>query len=116
MVDDIRECDYWWFGQLYSVLADFADDPENTISRLGRISIQDDLANHLDHFRTCILEKYPKAVDLEVMRVVTEINEILSRYSRGGESSDEWFWTNRGFMTHFDWDKIRKLARAHLVH
>lgn len=116
MVDDINECDYWWFGQLYSVLANFADDPENTISRLGPISIQDDLACDLDHFRRCILEKYPNAIDLEVMRVVTEINGILSRYSRGGESFDEWFWTNKGFMTHFDWDKIRELARAHLVH
>ena len=107
MENDIRECDYWLFGQLYSVLADFADDPENVINRLGGISIQDDLTNHSAHFRTSILEKYPNAADLEVMRVVTEINEILSRYSRDGESFDEWFWTNRGFMTHFDWDKIR---------
>ena len=117
MVSGVQECDLWWFGELYSVLAAFADEPTNTISRIGggRISIPEDQANHLHNFRNCILAKYPAAADLQVMRVVAEIDAILDRYSLGGESFDEWFWTNKGFMKHPDWDKIRELARAHLV-
>lgn len=113
----IDERDYWCFGQLYSVLAAFADEPSNTISRIGggRISIPDDQANDLHIFRTTILEKYPDAADLEVMQVAAEIDDILLKYSRGGESFDEWFWTNKGFMEHPDWEKIRGLSRAFLV-
>ena len=117
MNDRVDECDYWCFGQLYSVLAAFADDPTNAISRIGgrRISIPEDQANELHNFRTTILAKYPDAADLEVMRVVSEIDEILSKHSLGGESFDEWFWTNKGFMEHPDWEKIRELSRAFLV-
>lgn len=117
MAIDIQECDFWWFGQLYSVLATFADDPANVIIRIGggHISIPNDQANELGNLRQTILGKYPEAADLQVMRAVTEINEILARYSRGGDSFDEWFWTNAGFERHPVWDKIRELSRAFLV-
>jgi hypothetical protein len=117
MASGIQECDFWLFGQLYSVLAAFADDPANVIIRIGggRISIPNDQANDLDHFRKAILGRYPEAADLQVMKVVAEIDEILDRYSLGGESYDEWFWTNAGFERHLVWDKIRELARAFLV-
>lgn len=117
MAIGIQECDFWWFGQLYSVLGTFADDPAQAIIRIGggRISIPNDHAPDLDHFRKTILGKYPEAAELQVMRAVTEINEILGRYSRGGESFDEWFWTNAGFERHPVWDKIRELSRAFLV-
>ena len=116
-VNDVQECDLWWFGELYSVLAAFADEPANVIGRVGggRISIPEDQANHLDNFRRCILAKYPRAADLQVMRVVAEIEVILARRSLGGESFEEWFWTNGGFQRHPDWVKIRELARAFLV-
>jgi hypothetical protein len=117
MVDGVKERDFFLFGELYSVLAAFADDPSNTISRIGggRISIPEDQSNHLDHYRRAILGKYPEAANLEVMRVVAEIDDIFSRYSAGGDSFDEWFWTNEGFQQHPIWDRIRELARAFLV-
>ncbi len=117
MLDRIKECDFWLFHELYFVLAAFADEPRNTIDRIGggRISIPEDQANHLDHFRRCILERYPDSHGLAVMRVVTEIDEILTRRSRGGEAFDESFWTNKGFERHEDWLKIRELVRAFLI-
>jgi hypothetical protein len=117
MADRIEECDLWWFRELYFVLAAFADDPEYTISRIGggSISIPDDQATHLDHFRRCILEKYPGCSDFEVMRVAREIDAILSRRSRGGEAFDAQFWTNAGFQRHEDWLTIRELAREFLI-
>jgi orotate phosphoribosyltransferase len=63
MAGRIDERDMCLFRELYSVLACFADDPQNSISRIGggRISVPDDQANHLDHFLRAILEKYPDA-------------------------------------------------------
>jgi len=117
MVRGIEEGDLWLFRELYSVLGALADEPANTISRIGggRISIPEDQANDLDHFRRCILEKYPDAADLQVMNVVAEIDVMLERRSLGGEAFQEWFWTNKGFQQHPDWAKIRELARAFLV-
>lgn len=113
----IEECDLWWFRELYSVLAAFADEPGNTITRIGdgRISIPEDQAEDLVHFRECILTKYPGAADLLVMQVAGEIDAILDRKSRGGEAFDEWFWTNDGFQQHTDWSTIRERARAFLL-
>ena len=117
MVNGIQEQDLWWFRELYSVLAAFADEPANTIGRIGdgRICIPDDQAIHLNHFRRCVLAKYPDAADLQVMRVVAEIDEILARKSENGESFEEWFWTNEGFLRHPVWGEIRELSRAFLV-
>ena len=102
---------------LYSVLACFADDPQNSISRIGggRISVPDDQANHLDHFLRAILEKYPDAADIRVVRVAQEIDAICGRRSLGGEAFDEFFWTNAGFQRHEDWLRIRELARTFLI-
>jgi hypothetical protein len=117
MTLDIDDRDLSLFRELYFVLAAFADEPTNTISRIGggHISIPDDQANDFGHFRRAILEKYPAAANLELMRVVAEVDAIFSRKSRGGASFEEWFWTNKGFLQHPDWDKIRTLARAFLV-
>jgi hypothetical protein len=49
------------------------------------------------------------------MRIVAEIDKILAPYSFGGESFDEWFWTNAGLKQHPVWDEIRELARAFWV-
>ena len=112
----VHKDDFWSFGQLYSVLAEFADDPEKAIFRSGgRYSIPEDLANHLENYCKLLLEKYPDAKDLEVMQVAAEIESILSKKSRGGSSYDERFWTNDGFQRHLDWDKIRQRARAFLL-
>lgn len=76
---------------------------------------QDDQANDAHHFRRSILEKYPSFASRVVMRVATDIDAILSRRSYGGESFDEWFWTNKGFLRHEDWQSIRELAREFLI-
>jgi hypothetical protein len=117
MTVGIQECDVWLFRELYFALAAFADDPQNTISRIGggRISIPDDQANDLHNFLRCILEKYPDLASLAVMRVATDIDEIFSRRSLGDEAFDEWFWTNEGFQRHEDWLKIRELTRGFLI-
>ena len=118
VTDRVKECDVWLFRELYFVLADFADDPQNTISRIGggRISIPDDRGNDLHRFRRAIVENYPDlATSLEVMQVATEIDGILDRRSRGGEGFEEWFWTNKGFLRHDDWLRIRELARDFLI-
>ena len=117
MVLDINDGDLWLFRELYFVLAALADEPTNTISRIGggRISIPEDQANDLDHFRRAILAKYPAAAELHVMRVVAEIDAILGRKSRGAASFEEAFWTNNGFLRHPDWNNIRAMARAFLV-
>ena len=114
----IKECDMWLFRELYFVLADFADDPQNTISRIGggRISIPEDRANDLHHFRRAIVENYPHlAAGLEVIQVATEIDAILARRNRDGEGFEKWFWTNKGFLQHDDWLTIRDIARNFLI-
>jgi hypothetical protein len=113
----IDERDMCLFRELYDVLVCFADDPQNSISRIGggRISVPDDQANHLDHFLRAILEKYPDATDLTVVRVAKEIDAVFGRRSLGGEAFDESFWTNAGFQRHEDWVRIRGLARAFLI-
>ncbi|AMV40470.1 hypothetical protein VT85_26345 (plasmid) [Planctomyces sp. SH-PL62] len=112
----IEDCDLWWFRELYSILAAFADAPENTIARIGGgVSVPDDQAEDLDHFRGCILAKYPDARDLAVMKVVEEVDAILERRSLGGEAFEEGFWTNQGFREHPDWKAIRGRARSFLL-
>ena len=120
MVSGIENADFWWFRELYSILVAFADDPESTINIIGGkidggISIPDDQANDLDHFRGCVVAKYPAASGLELMRVVNEIDMVLTRRSLGGEDFNEWFWTNDGFRRHPDWEWIRKRARSYLL-
>lgn len=112
--DRIDGADVWLVRELYAVLGALADDPRNTISRIGggRVSIPEDQANDLHEFRRCILAKYP---ELSLMRVAAEIDDILSRRSRGGELFEELFWTNAAFERHDDWRKIRALARAFLI-
>jgi hypothetical protein len=117
MVGGIKDSDIFWFCELYSVLAAFADEPTNVISRIGggRISIPEDQANHFGHYRECVLQTYPDAANLELMKVVTKIDAILDNRSLGGEAFDESFWTNGGFMRHPDWVCIRRLAREYLI-
>jgi hypothetical protein len=117
MISNIQESDLWSFGELYSVLTVFADDPTKAIIRIGgaRISIPEDQANHLDHYYNLLIAKYPDAADLAVMKVVGQIDAILDRKSRGGESFDEWFWSNAGFERHPDWITIRELSREFLL-
>src|SRR4051812_24081354 len=116
-ISDIREDHVWWFGEIYSVLAAFADKPEYAISRIGegRISIPDDQANDLGNFLRVILESYPAAIDLHVVKAAAKIDAILTRKSAGGEAFDEWFWTNAGFERHPEWKEIRSIAREFLL-
>lgn len=117
MVDRIKDSDVFWFCELHSVLAAFADDPNNVISRIGggHISIPEDQANHLEQYRQCVLQTYPDAADLELMKLVARIDVILDNRSLGGDGFDESFWTNSGFMHHPDWVCIRRLAREYLI-
>ncbi len=111
----IQEHDLWWFRELYSILAAFADEPENSIARLNGVSVPEDQAEDLHHFRDCILSKYPDATRFAVMEVVEEINSILDRRSLQGGDLDVNFWTNQGFASHPDWKTIRGWARAFLL-
>lgn len=117
MLDGIKDSDIWWFGELYSILVAFADEPTNVLSRIGggRISVPEDHANHLDVYRKCVLQTYPEAANLDLMKVVTRIDAILRSRSLDGEAFDESFWTNSGFMHHADWVDIRRLAREYLI-
>lgn len=117
MCKRIEDTDVWLFRELYFVLATLADEPQNTIQRIGkgRISVPDDQANDLEHFRRCILEKYPWSADRMVIRTATAIDAILSRHNRSSRESEDWFWTNAGFLRHDDWATIRELPRELLV-
>lgn len=117
MANRIEDADVWLVRELYFALAAFADAPQYTISRIGggRISIPEDQANDLDYFMRCVLEKYPWSEELSLMRVVSEIDVILTRRSVDGDAFDESFWTNEGFSGHPDWLQIRELARAFLI-
>jgi hypothetical protein len=112
----IEDCDLWWFRELYAILAAFADEPGNTVARIGEsISVPEDQAEDLHHFRGCILAKYPAASDLAVMEVAGGIHAILERRSLGGEGFEEGFWSNRCFREHPDWKEIRDRARSFLL-
>jgi hypothetical protein len=112
----IEDCDLWWFRELYAILAAFADEPGNTIARIGEsISVPEDQAEDLAHFRSCILAKYPAASGLAVMGVVEGIDAILDRRSRGGDGFEEGFWSNQGFREHPDWQEIRDRSRLFLL-
>ena len=117
MDDTIEDVDLWWFRELYFIPAAFADEPGNTISRIGegRISLPDDQANDLAHFRECVLAKYPQAAHLQVMVVVAAIALILDSRSPRSESFQPWFWTNEGFASHHDWAETRSIARGFLL-
>ena len=117
MTISIDEPDFSWLREVYDVLAAIADAPANTIGRIGggKIFVADDLANHLDHFLQCMQTKYPESETLTVINVARQIDDILTRRSRGGESFDEWFWTNDGFENHADWNTIREMSREFLA-
>ena len=114
---NFKDRDYWLFGEIYSVLIAFADDPNNVISRIrgGRISILDDQANQLHQVYRSLVAQYPDATDLEVMKVASTIDTMLDARSAGGDLFDKTFWTNGGFIRHPDWATIRELAREFLV-
>ena len=67
MIDGVEECDWWAFGELYSVLVAFADEPTQAIARIGggRISIPEDQANHLDHFYNYLERNIPNPLALD---------------------------------------------------
>jgi hypothetical protein len=116
MHQNIQDSDVWLFGQLYSILANFADDPQAVISRFGGgISIPDDQGEDFYQFRRTILDRYPNLADLEIMRITGEIDAIFDRHSPIGKASGDWFWTNKGFLRHDDWLDIRAMARAFLI-
>lgn len=106
---------FWWFRELYSVLAALADEPENTIARLDdEIAAPVALAEELGNFLRCIREAYPEA-NLAVLQLVEGIDEILARRSLGGEDFDMDFWSNEGFQEHLDWEDVRSRTRAFLL-
>lgn len=113
----IRECDMWLLGQLYAILACFADLPKNSINRIGHglIWVPDDQANELDQMLQAVLSNYPQAKDFEVVRVAMEMDAIFGRYGLHGDLFDEAFWTNEGFENHEGWQKIRSMAREFLL-
>ena len=114
----IEECDLWWFRELVSALAALADDPEQTISRIGggRVDVGEDLAEDLHHFLVdCILAKYPDAAGLDVVRTAREIEAALERKAPGGEAFEPGFWSNASFRGHPEWEAIRGRARAFLT-
>jgi hypothetical protein len=113
----ISESDVYLFEMIYSVLIVFALEPQMGIQRVGgnRIAVADDQANQLGNFYDLVMQKYPHAADFEVMRATAKINAILSDRSFGSPGFDEWFWTNRGFQQHPDWDAIRVVAREFLL-
>ena len=113
----IEECDFWWFRELYAVVVAFADAPEYTIGRIGggQVSVPEDQAEDLGHYRECILTKYPSAADLAIMRLVAEFDAILARRSLNGQEFEEAFWTNEAFQRHPDWQMIRRKSQEFLL-
>ena len=114
---DIKEPDYWLFGEVYAVLTAFADDPNNVIARIGggRINVADDQANDLHEYLLKILSHYPEAADLGVIKVAQRILRMLDERSADGELFDPSFWKNSGFIRHPDWADIRDIAREFLI-
>ena len=117
ILNDIKEPHYWLFGEIYSVLSAFAEDPNNVILRIGggRINVAEDQAHHLHETLRTIAAHYADAADLEVMKVTQKIDKILEQRSADGELFDPTFWKNSGFMRHPDWADIRDIARAFLI-
>jgi hypothetical protein len=117
MLRDIKESHYWVFGEIYSVLAAFADDPNNVISRIGggRIRVAEDQASHLHEMLRTIVENYSDADELEVIRVARKIHAMLAERSANGDLFDPTFWKNSGFIRHPDWADIRDRAREFLI-
>lgn len=116
MTPVIEECHFWWVRELYNVLVSLADDPANTVARAGtgQIPVPEEQSGELALYEELILDHYPDAADLAVMRAVSEVREILSRKSLGGEDFEEWFWSDEGFETHHEWSQIREIARGFL--
>jgi hypothetical protein len=113
----IEECDFWWFGELYGVVVAFADAPEHTIGRIGggQIAVPEDQAEDLRHFRECILNKYPSAAGLAIMRLTAEFDEILAGRNPSGPGFERAFWTNEAFQRHPDWQMIRRKSQEFLL-
>jgi hypothetical protein len=114
---DIHDDHIWRFLQLHFVLGEFADKPESVISRTGggQIHVADDLANHLAVYLSFVLDNYPEAAGLEVVKMAASISGMLGKYTRDGERYDPTFWTNAGFIRHDGWLSIRKKCRELLV-
>lgn len=117
MFREIKESHYWLFGQIYSVLTDIADDPNNVISRIGggRIRVAADRASDLHEGLRAILSHYPEAADLAVIKVAQRIQTMLNERGADGELFDPSFWKNSGFIRHSDWADIRDIAREFLI-
>jgi len=117
MHSTIKECDMWLFGQVYAVLACFADLPKNSINRIGNglVGVPDDQANELEQMLKAILSSYPHAKDFAVIRIAKEMDAIFGRYSLHGDLFDAAFWTNEGFEHHEGWQRIRSMAREFLL-
>jgi hypothetical protein len=105
------------FLQLHYVLREFADAPEGVISRTGggQIPVAEDLTNHLAVHLSFVLENYPEAADLKVVKTAASISGMLGKYSRDGEWYDSTFWTNAGFIRHDGWLDIRERCREFLL-
>lgn len=113
----IDEADYWWFVEIYSILAALADKPSHVISRLGggRILVAEELATQLHQIYRAIIAKYPRASEWDVIKISAEIDSALAERSADGELFDKTFWSNAGFIRHPNWLTIRTLARSFLI-
>lgn len=115
---DIKEDDLWLVRDLYQAIGAFADVPKRTIDQIGngKISIPEDQAIEFDNCFNRLREKYPNFTKLRIMLMAEKIKKILDLRSHENEGFDEWFWTNRGFQMHPDWNVIREISRDILLH
>ena len=116
-MNDIEPCDFGMFRELYDTLAAFAFAYENEFGEMHGMFSGSTLvlSNRLRDRSRVILSIYPEASASEVLKLVAEIDSVFAQYGLGGEEHDEWFFSNRGFMQHPDWQVIRDSIRAFLL-
>jgi hypothetical protein len=115
MPPPVEEQHWWWFRQVHDVLLDFAEDPDNILSRMGQINVAEDLACSLHESMKSIRSLYPDGIAPELMKAATKVDHVLAAKSLGGTAFEEDFWTNGAFGRHPDWVQIREICRDFLL-
>ena len=81
---------------------------------LPDVCVGDELAVDFHHWQDVMIDNFSSELTAEQIASLAAIEEIFSRFSRGGSEYREEFWMDEAVRKSPDWESIRQMARQAL--
>jgi len=83
---------------------------------LPGVCVGDELALDFHHWREAMIDNFSSELTSEQNASLAAIDEVFSRFSKGGSEYREEFWMDEVVRKSPDWERIRQMARDALSH